>query len=49
MSVEINQVSDREIHVNGKEVKERMDGCWVTDEELTPSEDKAFKMFLNAI
>jgi len=48
MSVTITKIDDRTYSVNGKRVRQNMDGYWIQTEELTPNEEKQFHTHLNA-
>ena len=49
MAITINQVDDKTITVNGKEVILDMDNNWIAHEELTNNEISAFKQHLNSL
>ncbi|MFA7448770.1 MAG: hypothetical protein WCY77_10060 [Weeksellaceae bacterium] len=44
----IEKISDEEIKVNGKTCYKDIDGKWRSLEELTLSEEKELKQFLNS-
>lgn len=47
--IEVSQTSDNKIWVNGNLVIKDMNGQWIAQEELTPSEQRAFKQHLNSL
>jgi hypothetical protein len=49
MSVQIKQINHDVFEINGKSVTKDMEGNWIYHQELTPSEEKAFKAYLNSI
>lgn len=49
MAVSIITLSDRHLEVNNKTVKKCTDGQWQTDEELTPSEERALKAHIKVL
>lgn len=49
MAVEIKQLSDDLIHVNGKSIFKDMEGNWCTQQELTSAEGEAFIDFKKTI
>ena len=49
MSTTIKKVSEELFDVNGKKIIRDMCGNWISDEELTLSEHRAFKAHLKAV
>ncbi|NJB36362.1 hypothetical protein [Croceivirga sp. JEA036] len=47
--IEVLELDVTKVYVNGKEIIQDTNGNWVCREELTPSEQKAFRQHLNSI
>lgn len=48
-TVKCQKINDELILVNFKEVRQDMDGNWVTKKEMTPTEKQFFNEFLQTI